>query len=200
MNFTIENVLERTTDTKALYIGSDAVSRVPPLFLDMVGGDTSIKAIVVADSTTYEVAGASVEEALKGAGIATEKAFIFSDANLHAEWKFIEKLESYLSRVDATPIAVGSGVINDLTKLVSSHLGKPYMVFGTAVSMDGYSAYGASITYKGLKQTFDCKAPAAIAISPEICAAAPKELAASGYADLMAKVPAGADWLLGNAL
>ena len=94
MNFTIENVLERTTDTKALYIGSDAVSRVPQLFLDMVGGDTSIKASVVADSTTYEVAGASVEEALKGAGIATEKAFIFSDANLHAEWKFIEKLES----------------------------------------------------------------------------------------------------------
>ena len=62
--------------------------------------------------------------------------------------------------------------------------------------MDGYTAYGASITQDGNKQTFDCPAPYGFVMDPVIAAAAPKELAASGYADLIAKIPAGADWML----
>lgn len=93
-------------------------------------------------------------------------------------------------------IAVGSGVINDLTKYVSHLLGRRYMCVGTAASMDGFTSYGASITKDGNKQTFDCPAPYAFIMDPEIAAAAPKELAASGYADLIAKIPAGADWML----
>ena len=37
-------------------------------------------------------------------------------------------------------------------------------------------------------------------LDPVIAAAAPKELAASGYADLIAKIPAGADWIIADAL
>jgi len=65
--------------------------------------------------------------------------------------------------------------------------------------MDGYTAYGASITFEGNKQTFDCKAPIGVIIDPEIAAGAPSEMAASGYADLIAKVPAAADWMLADA-
>ena len=97
-------------------------------------------------------------------------------------------------------IAVGSGVINDLTKYVSHILGRKYMCVGTAASMDGFTSYGASITKDGNKQTFDCPAPYAFVMDPEIAAAAPKELAASGYADLIAKIPAGADWLLAECV
>lgn len=97
-------------------------------------------------------------------------------------------------------IAVGSGVINDLTKYVSHILGRKYMCVGTAASMDGFTSYGASITKDGNKQTFDCPAPYAFVMDPEIAAAAPKELAASGYADLIAKIPAGADWMLAECV
>ncbi|MBR0082696.1 MAG: iron-containing alcohol dehydrogenase, partial [Bacteroidales bacterium] len=105
-----------------------------------------------------------------------------------------------LEPLDVIAIAVGSGVINDLTKYVSHVLGRKYMCVGTAASMDGYTAYGASITKDGNKQTFSCPAPYGFVMDPVIAAAAPKELAASGYADLIAKIPAGADWMLADAV
>ena len=65
------------------------------------------------------------------------------------------------------------------------------MTVGTAASMDGYTAYGASITKEGNKQTFDCPAPLGMLFDPSIAAAAPAELSASGYADLIAKIQGG---------
>lgn len=62
------------------------------------------------------------------------------------------------------------------------------MCVGTAASMDGFTAYGASITKDGNKQTFDCPAPLGFVMDSVFAAAAPKELAASGYADLSEKI------------
>jgi glycerol-1-phosphate dehydrogenase [NAD(P)+] len=70
----------------------------------------------------------------------------------------------------------------------------------TAASMDGYTAFGASITHHGSKQTFLCPAPAAVIADLDVICAAPAEMNASGYADLLAKSTAGADWLLADAL
>ena len=154
----------------------------------------------MAGSTTYAIAGEAVERYMREAGIEMEPSHIFTDPHLYAEWSFVEELEAYLKTVDAVAVAVGSGVINDLTKLVSAHLGRKYMVVGTAASMDGYTAFGASITFEGNKQTFSCPAPYGMVLDSEISAAAPKHLAASGYADLIAKIPAGADWMIADVM
>ena len=74
------------------------------------------------------------------------------------------------------------------------------MCVGTAASMDGFTAYGASISKDGNKQTFDCPAPLGFVMDSAIAAVAPKELAASGYADLIAKIPAGADWMIADVV
>jgi glycerol-1-phosphate dehydrogenase [NAD(P)+] len=66
--------------------------------------------------------------------------------------------------------------------------------------MDGYAAFGASITWQGSKQTFLCPAPQAIVADLGVISAAPAGMSAWGYADLLAKVPAGADWILADAL
>jgi len=66
--------------------------------------------------------------------------------------------------------------------------------------MDGYTAYGASITFEGSKQTFFCPAPAAVVADLDVIRAAPGLMNSWGYADLLAKVPAGADWMLADAL
>ena len=66
--------------------------------------------------------------------------------------------------------------------------------------MDGYTAFGASITYQGSKQTFNCPAPMAVVADLDVICAAPEEMNASGYADLLAKTTAGADWLVADAL
>ena len=102
-----------------------------------------------------------------------------------------DELTNVLSSTDAVPVAVGSGTINDLTKLAADRVNRPYMVVATAASMDGYTAYGASITAKGWKQTFDCPAPKVVLADLETIAGAPEGMNASGYADLIAKVAAG---------
>ena len=167
----IESALQRTTDTKDLVIGAGVLNQTPALFAKLFPGQ---KAVIVADSTTYAIAGEAVERYMREAGIEMEPSHIFTDPHLYAEWSFVEELEAYLKTVDAVAVAVGSGVINDLTKLVSAHLGRKYMVVGTAASMDGYTAFGASITFEGNKQTFSCPAPYGMVLDSEISAAAPK--------------------------
>ena len=193
----VESALLRTTDTKALVIGIETLPRVADMFKELFPGR---RALVVADANTWRAAGGDVHRILAQAGIAQDEPHVFTDPKLYAEWTFVEQLDGVLSRTDAIPVAVGSGVINDLTKLCSHHNGRRYMVVGTAASMDGYTAYGASITKDGNKQTFDCPAPLGMVLDPTIAAAAPAKMSASGYADLIAKIPAGADWMLADAV
>lgn len=193
----ISTALQHTTDTKALVLGKNAMEQAPKVFRELFG---DAHCILVADTNTYNAAGRVVESYLREAGVALEPSFVFTDKDLYAEWSYVEQLEKRLSTIDAVAIAVGSGVINDLTKLVSSHLNRGYMVVGTATSMDGYTAYGASITYHGNKQTFNCPAPRGIILDPSVAARAPQGMSASGYADLIAKIPAGADWMIADAL
>ena len=193
----IGQALQRARDTKALITGRGTVCRTAEMFGSLFPGQ---KAVIVADENTWEVAGKDAQNSLCEAGIMTAEPYIFPAKDFYAEWQHIEALESYLSGIDAIAVAVGSGVINDTVKLVSHHLGRRYMCVGTAASMDGFTAYGASITKDGNKQTFDCPAPLGFIMDSEIAAAAPKELAASGYADLIAKIPAGADWMLADVV
>lgn len=193
----IEVALERARDTKALIIGRGTVCRTAEMFQNIFPG---CKAIIVADENTWAVAGKDAQASLDESGVESFPPYIFSSKDFYAEWQHIESLKSYLEKLDAIAIAVGSGVINDTVKLVSHLLGRRYMCVGTAASMDGFTAYGASITKDGNKQTFDCPAPLGFVMDSEIAAAAPKELAASGYADLIAKIPAAADWMIADVV
>lgn len=193
----VAEALRRASDTKALEIGLGATQKTGKMFKDLFPG---VQAVVIADTNTWKAAGEKVYQAIENEGIRQRKPYIIEDDHLYAEWSFLERLEAFLAEEDAIAVAVGSGVINDLTKLASHHLGRRYIIVGTAASMDGYTAFGASITKDGNKQTFSCRAPYGMVFDPEIAAAAPKELAASGYADLIAKVPAAADWMIADAL
>lgn len=193
----VEYALAHATETKALRIGAGILPQTGELFKELFPG---CRAIVIADPTTFKVAGSDVQKSLAAAGVALDEPHIFTAPDLHAEWTFVEELDAVLKNTDAIPVAVDSGTINDLTKLCSHHNNRRYMVVGTAASMDGYTSYGASITYKCAKQTFSCPAPLGVLADTAIIAAAPKELTANGYADLFAKVPAGADWIISDAL
>ena len=193
----IEKALQRTTDTKALFLGPGVIVKTAQMFRELFPGK---KGVVVADTNTFRVAGEQVDSILEESGLKAAEPFIFDDPDLFAEWGFACRLKEYLSGIDAIAVAVGSGVINDLTKYVSYTLGRRYMIVGTAASMDGYTAYGASISIDGNKQTLDCPAPKGMILDPVISARAPKELAASGYADLIAKIPAGADWMIAESI
>lgn len=193
----VEEALKAANETRALRIGDGILGEVAELFKEQFPGK---KAVVVADETTYRIAGKRVEEELKHAEIETLPSFIFTDSDLYAEYSYIDQLVDSLKQHAAIPVAVGSGTINDLTKLSSHLTGRRYMCVATAASMDGYTAFGASITSDGAKQTFSCPAPQAVLADTSIISKAPGPMTASGYADLFAKVTAGADWILADAL
>lgn len=193
----VQLALKNATQTRALEIGRQVLDKVPDVFKNQF---PKKKAVVVAHKATWAVAGEKVDALLRQAGIEVEDPIIFQDDDMHAEWKYIEQLDAKLSQTDAVAVAVGSGTINDTTKLCSDHQGRPYMVVATAASMDGYVAFGASITKDGIKSTYKCNAPQAVVADVEVLATAPASMTASGYADLMAKVPAGADWIVADVL
>lgn len=187
--------LAAATDTSAMEIGVDILDRVPQMFKEQF---PEKRALVVADENTWRAAGEAVYGYLQSAGVECEEPYIFTDPHLHAEWRFIEMLDERLSKTDAILVSVGSGTINDLCKLCSHHQSRPYMCVATAASVDGYSSFGASITYKNMKQTFTCPAPKAILADVGVMAKAPREMTAAGYADLAAKIPAGAEWIVAD--
>lgn len=193
----IEKALSVANQTKALAVGPNIIGDVGEMFKEQFPGR---KAIIISNDSTYEKVGVMVAEALTAAGVEQDEPFIFTDPNLYAEFTYVLQLDACLSRTRAIPIAVGAGTINDLTKICSYRNGKRYMCVATAASMDGYAAYGASITYNGEKKDFECPAPKAILADTAIIAQAPSSLTAAGYADLFAKITAGADWILADEL
>jgi glycerol-1-phosphate dehydrogenase [NAD(P)+] len=193
----IVEALRAARETRCLELGSGVLARTPEVFRQQFG---SKPVLLVADTNTYAAAGQAVQEAFHRAGCACREPFIFNDPKLYAEHKYVVAVEEALKGHDAIPVAVGSGTLNDLTKLASHRAGRPYMVVATAASMDGYTAFGASITYQGSKQTFSCPAPTAVVADLDVICAAPAGMNASGYADLLAKTTGGADWLLADAL
>lgn len=194
----IRDALESATHTVTVEIGDGVVDRSGPVFADCFEGRT---AVVVADSVTWEVAGEQVRRSLDDAGCPTVEPFVFlGDPVLYASYDNVEMLVGSLRGHDAVPVAVGSGTLNDLVKRSAEETDRPYMVVGTAASMDGYTSFGASITAGGHKQTFECAAPVAAVLDLAIALAAPRRLTASGYGDLIGKVPAGADWIVADEL
>jgi glycerol-1-phosphate dehydrogenase [NAD(P)+] len=220
----IANALKIATDTKVFEMGQGLLAETPVIFKQQFPGR---KAVVIADVNTWPAAGEAVYLYMKEAGITTEK-YIIDKKEFHAEWKYIEMVDKILEgdfsgaksiendvdhkEADATKafrsasqdyytaVAVGSGVINDLCKLCSHHHGQQYLTVPTAASVDGFSSFGASISYQNAKQTFDCPAPVAILADIDVIAHAPKEMTAAGYADLSAKIPAGAEWMVADLM
>jgi glycerol-1-phosphate dehydrogenase [NAD(P)+] len=193
----LAEALRAARETRALEIGENVLDQTPRLFREQFG---ERRAVIIADANTCAVAGDAVAGAFHAAQHPMLKPYIFRSPHLYAEHHLVEELELSLKQHDAIPIAVGSGTINDLTKLAAHRSDRPYLCVATAASMDGYTAFGASITCQGSKQTFLCPAPTAVVADLKVICAAPGDMNAWGYADLLAKVTAGADWILADAL
>ncbi len=196
-NTRIQQALEAATETNAFITGEGCRRDTPRIFQQHFPGAT---AIIIADDNTFHAAGKTVLECLQHSDIHVLEPFIFPGTpTLHAEYKHVEALKGLLeTQPDVIPIAVGSGTVNDLVKRSVSELDRRYMVVATAASVDGYSSSGAPIVQNGFKKTMPCPAPLAIVADIEVLREAPFKMTAAGYADLMSKVPAGADWIVAD--
>jgi glycerol-1-phosphate dehydrogenase [NAD(P)+] len=152
---------------------------------------------VVSDTNTHAALGRRVERVL--AGRFTVQSVVLGDAP-HADSETLSRLIGAIEPATDAVIAVGSGTINDLTKLVALERGCQQLVFATAPSMNGYTSLSASITSDGLKRSVRARTPIAAFFDLDVLAAAPKRLVRAGLGDSTCRATAQADWLLSHLL
>lgn len=151
---------------------------------------------VVMDPDTREALGAKVAASLATAHAVGE---IVLPAHPHPDMDAVKGVMARTGKASAL-IAVGSGSINDITKYAAHLAGKPYAVFGTAPSMNGYTSVSAAITENGLKKSLPATLPEGVFLDLGVMAAAPSRLVASGFGDSLARATAQTDWLLAHLL
>jgi glycerol-1-phosphate dehydrogenase [NAD(P)+] len=151
---------------------------------------------IVSDHRTHPVLGGRVERALEGPF--TINSIIYPDSP-HPDDVTVAKLREATTGDDAL-IAVGSGTINDLCKYASAQDAKPYAVFATAPSMNGYTSLNAAITVHGHKMSLAAHAPIGAFFDLSILAEAPVRLIRAGLGDSLCRTTSQADWLLAHLL
>ncbi|NLB91610.1 MAG: sn-glycerol-1-phosphate dehydrogenase [Clostridiales bacterium] len=180
-------------ELKIFLSGAGKISQVPQVLSDL--GWTY--PYVVCDKNTYEAAGKKVEEILKKAGIDYCLHVIEKDKVEPDEWT-VGDVVLHMDRACDGVMAVGSGVINDVCKVVSFAAGKEQMVVATAPSMDGYASTSSSMHVNQVKVTVYNHCPVAILSDTNIVAKAPMRMLWAGFGDMIAKYIALCEWRIAH--
>src|SRR5947207_12839346 len=194
----LEQAVRSASVTRLVIVDPEAIARLPHVVRTL--GHTGA-CQVIADANTMAAAGDRVLALLRSANIASEEPIVLTETpRLKPRAGTARNVAARLKLTGALPIAVGAGVINDVTKYAAEVAALPYVSVATAASMDGYAASGAAMLDGGFKRTLACAPPIAIVADLDVIAKAPARMAAWGYGDLAGKVIAGADWILADAV
>jgi len=194
---TIDSVVRRSNAIKALVIGSGVLDQIPQLLNIQLN---TRKVVLIADEKGFEAAGRQVEAILARERITVTRHIYPGEPRLKASVENATALIEAMRRSGGLGLAVGSGVITDLTKYAAFQQGLPFFCVATAASMDGYASAGAPLSDQGFKHTIPCAPPRVIVADLDILAKAPAEMTGWGYGDVAGKLPAGADWIVADAL
>jgi len=97
-------------------------------------------------------------------------------------------------------IGVGSGVICDLTKWIATKCHLPFLLMGTAASMNAYTSITGTMTKDKVKSTHWLEPAQGVLMDAALLASAPHAMTCAGIGDLLARHIANADWKLSNLL
>ena len=157
------------------------------------------KVFLIADQNTYQAAGKQVWEILESSGIQIASCIFGADPLEPDEHSVGRAIMYYEADCDMV-IGVGSGVINDISKIVANVAGKPYIIVGTAPSMDGYASATSSMTRDGLKISLPSKCADVIIGDLDVLCQAPAKMMASGLGDMLAKYVSICEWRIANLI
>ncbi|MED4851409.1 sn-glycerol-1-phosphate dehydrogenase [Caldifermentibacillus hisashii] len=160
--------------------------------------------VVVYDQNTYLAAGEKLIKFLMN----DFEEVIGININENEHGQVIANEESLVQVFIKTPndadvlIAVGSGTIHDIVRFAGHKMNIPFISVPTAASVDGFTSNGAPLILRGVKQTIQTAAPIAVFADIDVIKAAPREMAAAGFGDILGKYTSLLDWeiskLVGN--
>lgn len=154
------------------------------------------KLLLVTDKNAFK-ASEGIVESLEGFEIEYK---IYDDMRI-ARLGHTEEIVALIDDRDIGILSVGSGSVNDPCRYAAALTRKPFCIFATAPSMDGFASYGAPlVNHEGFKYSFPAKSPEVIIGDTEILAAAPVHLKSAGFGDMISKYTALVDWQISAML
>jgi glycerol-1-phosphate dehydrogenase [NAD(P)+] len=194
----LSRALSAASTTRDVSIAAGSLALLPAVLRRTA---PAARYVLVADDNTWIVAGAQAGQQLAAAGLAMAEPIVLTEKpRVKASAETARDLGARIGAGMALPVAIGSGVINDLVKYAAELAGTSYVCVPTAASMDGYAASGAALREDGFKRTLACAAPVAIVADLDVIAQAPAVMGAWGYGDLVGKLVSGVDWVVADAL
>lgn len=172
-----------TTLAENIFIGSGFVKEI--LSISLRYGDSPL---IIVDTNTLQLLPKLPD---------TRNVYIFP----HDVFPCISlvNLISKISRDCNLIIGVGSGTINDICKYSAFKLGKPYIIFPSALSVNGYTSCLASMCdEKMTKKSYEAKLPEAIFIDLDVVVNAPIRMNISGLYDFLCRSPARTDMIISH--
>ena len=182
-------------DIDEIVIGSGAILRLP----EFIKKYSACKPFLLCDHNTFEAAGETVCKVLEENGIGYSK-FVFQDAILEPNEHAVGSAAMHFDNSCDLIIGIGSGVINDIGKIISSISGRKYIIVATAPSMDGYASATSSMSMDGLKVSLGSRCAKVIIGDTDILKNAPLQMLRSGLGDMLAKYVSIAEWRIAHLI
>ncbi len=182
-------------EVKEVVTGSGAVGKLPALVREY----GAKKPFLLADVNTWQAAGAQVAALFQRESIAFN-SYVFPQKKLEPDEQAVGGMVMrYDSSCDLI-VAIGSGVLNDLGKILSVTAGKPYFIVATAPSMDGYASATSSMARDGVKVSLNTRCADVIVGDTDILKNAPLHMLKSGLGDMLAKFVSIAEWRIAHII
>lgn len=185
-----------TVDIKKIVTGNGVLGRIAEIASDFRNG----RIFIIADNNTYPICCKDVEGLLERQGFDTYSYVFDARHPLIPDEKVLGRLIIETEARTSLIIAIGSGTINDLARMVSFKLRIPYIIVSTAPSMDGYASVVSPLIVDGSKVTYQAVYPYAIIADSNILKNAPMNMIQAGFGDILGKLTALTDWELSRRL
>ena len=181
--------------TSKVIIERNAIERLPALLEEM----NVQSAFIFADKNTYSAVEKRMVSAFNESDILT-KRFVFESECIEPDETNVGLAIMKFDPMCDVVIGIGSGVINDICKIVANVSKKRYIIVGTAPSMDGYASSTSSMTLEGLKISLNSKCADVIIGDLDVLCNAPMKLLLSGLGDMIAKYVSICDWRISRLI
>lgn len=178
-----------------VYVGVNLIPQIPEYIRSRELGD---KCVLVADETTYDVAGRDVEKALRDNGFDVTVCVLKREGELEPDETAVGEVLLHMDMATEFFVSIGSGTITDTTRVVAAMTERPFVCVGTAPSMDGYTSIVAPLLLRGVKIHRAAICPEIIVCDLDILRTAPLRMFISGVGDVLGKYIAKADWVIGH--
>ena len=176
-------------------IGKGVLRRLP----ELVARYGAKRPFVLCDQNTFAAAGKAVCEILEENGISCS-SYVFPQSSLEPDEFAVGAAVMHYDPGCDLVIAVGSGVINDIGKILSNVTGNRYIIVGTAPSMDGYASATSSMSLDNLKTSLNSRCADIIIGDTDILKNAPLHMLKSGLGDMLAKYISIAEWRIAHII